>query len=140
MTNLLVAAAATDAAAEKGGAWFEYAPEGSGKSFRVKMRRAGTSNAAYMKRHSDLTRPWRNAARPGQPPNIPHEKDREIMRQLLADTIVVDWNADDFGQPFTKEALIATFEQVDDFVNWVSATASAAENFRKAEVEAAAGN
>lgn len=138
MVNKLVAAAAPDAAAEKNGAWFEYVVDGT--PFRVKLARAGTGNPEFMKLQNKLLKPWRAGARAGQAPDIPHEADRKIQRELYGTTIISDWDAEDFGEPFSKEAAMRTFEALNDFLDWVITTANQQENFRKAELEAAAGN
>lgn len=139
MANKLVAVAGVDPAAEKGGAWFEFSPNGEA-TFRVKLRRAGTGNPDFMKKQNDLLRPYRAGQRTPGNVTIPPEKDREIMRKLYASTIVVDWNADDFGTPFSEAECIATFADYNDFLDWCINTANAAENYRKQEIIEAAGN
>jgi hypothetical protein len=138
MVNKLVAAAGLDPAAEKDGAWFEYSAGGS--IFRVKLARAGTGNAEFMKLQNKLLRPWRAGARGGQAPDIPHEADRKIQRELYGTVIAVDWDADDFGEPFSKEAIIRTFVAMNDFLDWVITISNQQESFRKAELEEAQGN
>ncbi len=138
MVNKLVAAAGVDPAAEKNGAWFEYVA--GGDTFRVKLARAGTGNADFMKLQNKLLRPWRAGARGGQAPDIPHETDRKIQRELYGTIIVVDWNAEDFGEAFSKEAVIRTFEGFNDFLDWVITISNQQESFRKASLEEARGN
>lgn len=139
MGNKLVAAAGVDPAAEKEGAWFEFSPNGE-TVFRVRMRRAGTGNPEFMKKQNDLLRPYRAGQRTPGSVVIPPEKDREIMRKLYASTILVDWNADDFGEPFTEANAIAAFAGYNDFLDWCINTSNAAENYRRQEIEDARGN
>lgn len=140
MFNKLVAAAATDAAAEAEGTWFEFCPDGVSR-FRIKLARSGTGNPAFVKMQTDMLRPYRLAMRPGSTQlNIPHEKDREIQRVLHAKTIVKDWDALDIGMPFSVEACIETMKESNDFLDWVITTAAASDNFRKVQIEESAGN
>lgn len=138
MTNKLVAAAGVDPAAEKDGAWFEYGA--GGLAFNVKLARAGSGNPEFMKLQNRLLKPWRSGAKGGGSMDIPHETDRRIMRELYAKTIVKDWDATQFGQPFTIENCIDTMRDLNDFLDWVINISNAQENYRKAELEEAAGN
>lgn len=138
MVNKLVAAAAVDPAAEKDGAWFEYTK--GGQTFRVRIAKSGTSNAEFMKTQARLLKPWRAGAKGGNAPEIPPEADRQIMRQIYAQTVVKDWEAEDFGETFTPDRCIETFRLLDDFLTWVVNISAEQDNFRKAEIEEAQGN
>lgn len=138
MVNKLVAAAAVDPAAEKEGTWFEYIK--NGQTFRVKLARSGTSNPEYMKLQARLLKPWRAGAKGGQAPEIPPEADRQIMRQLYAETVVRDWEFKDFDEPFSVANCVATFKMLDDFLTWAVNISDSQDNFRKVEIEEAAGN
>lgn len=140
MVNKLIAAAATDAAAEAEGAMFEFCPDGVSR-FRIKLARSGTGNPAFVKMQTDMLRPYRLAMRPGSSNlNIPHEKDREIQRVLHAKTIVKGWNEEDVGVPFSVETCIEMMKESNDFLDWVITTSANSENFRKIALDDTAGN
>jgi hypothetical protein len=138
MVNMLVAAAGVDPAAERDGQWVEYAR--GGKVFNVKLARAGTGNPEFMKLQNKLLKPWRAGARGGQPAEIPHEQDRKIQRELYASVIVVDWDAKQFGEEFTKENVINLFIVLNDFLDWVITVSNDADTYVKRSLEEAAGN
>lgn len=138
MVSKLEAAAATDAAAEAQGTWFEYTA--SGERFRVKLARAGSTNEPFAKMQSDLLKPYRLKHRGTGPLDIPPAKDREMSRELYSKTVVKDWNEEDVGVPFSVEACADIFLKAPDFQDWVVNTAASADNFRKADIEARAGN
>lgn len=138
MVNKLEAAAATDTAAEVDGAWFEYTASGS--VFRIKLARAGTVNEPFAKLQNDLLKPWRLRHRGTGPLEIPPKDDREMARKLYSQTVVKDWNVDDVGVPFSVEAVADLFIKAPDFQDWVVNTAQSADNFRRADIEARAGN
>jgi hypothetical protein len=139
MVNKLVAAAATDAAAEGSGAWFEYSA--SGQTFKVKLARAsGSVNPEFGKLQNELLKPYRFKHRGAGPLDIPPEKDREMSRELYSRTVVKDWNVEDVGVEFSPEAVASVMVQAPDFQDWVVNTSANADNFRKADIEAIAGN
>ncbi len=143
MTNKLkqTAAATSNAAAEQGGVWVEYArvnEAGKIDTYRVKLSRAGTMNAQFQKVGSDLTKKFRKSGTEVE--NIDLETQRKITSEIYARTIVKDWNADDFGVSFSVEECIDTFSADNDFLDFCISEAGKASVFRKEVVQAETGN
>lgn len=135
--NKLVAAAASDPAAEVEGVWREFSIDGV-NIFRVKLRRAGPSNPQFAKLGEELMRKYRLSGTDVN--DIDPLKQRELARELYAKTVVADWNADDFGVPYTADECAKTMEASTDFQDWVVNQSNRAAEYRKKAVEAAGGN
>lgn len=136
MVNKLVAAAETDPAAEAG-AWFEFNPAGT--PFRVKLARVGPNNQAFTKELEQRVRPYRQGVRDNNAV-IPPDVERKINAELYAKHVVLDWDAEAVGEPYSVDACVKAFLQAPDFLAWAMGAASNAESFRKRNIEANAGN
>lgn len=133
-----VAAETRDLTKERDGIEITYLGPGGDGTFRVRVRRAGAENPDFHKLSEKLLRPIRRSGRDMD--ELPLSKQREITRQLYAHTVVLGWNEEDFGEPFTPENAIATFEADNDFLSFVVGEAIKAHNFRRETVAEIAGN
>jgi len=135
--KMAMRSAAVDRTAEREGAWVEYATI-SGETFRVKVKRACSTNASFLKRSEELTRKYRKQGI--ELSQVPQDKQREITTTLYSETIVTDWNADDFGVPFSVAECVAAFKGDPDFQDFCVDEANRQANFVKAVNEEVAGN
>jgi hypothetical protein len=135
--KMAMRSAAVDRTAEREGAWVEYGTI-QGETFRVKIRRAVSTNAAFLKRSEELTRKYRKHGI--ELSQVELTKQREITTTLFAETIVVDWNAEDFGCAFSVEECKAAFIGDPDFQDFCVEEANKQANFVKAVREDIAGN
>lgn len=115
----------------------EYIPNGE-DVFRVKLRRAGGMNDDFNKAWEKTTRPYRRGGVDmGQlAPSI----QRKLSGKAYADTVVADWNTDDFGVPFSPEACAKQFEETPHFLDWCVTRANEAQAFREESRKTDAGN
>lgn len=110
---------------EKVGVWVEVG------SARFKCRRAGGANDDYINLAAKKIRPFAQAI---QDDVLPREMGDDLMAEVYAETIVLDWeNVTDRqgGQiPFSKEACVALFKELPNVFALVRAQADRAGNFR----------
>lgn len=122
--------------AERLGIWVEF------HNIRVKIARAGGSNAAFEALVERKTRSYRRAgvSLDSLPPNV----QKAISREAYAEAIVLDWEGPSTkdGQPikYTPEAGKEAFERYPDFFTFVVSMATDASNFRAAALENEAKN
>lgn len=129
--NALVSRAKTDPTLEQQGIWREYSPDGQ-KTFRVLLARAGGSNIKFLKAAEEVYRPIRTSG--VDPAKIPVDAQREKSGKLYAEAIVLGWNEEDFEQPFSQQAVMDTFRQVPDFLEWCIGEATKADSYRRQAV------
>lgn len=132
----------TDNRAETGGVVLDY-----GDGVKIRIARAGGSNARYLSRLDQLARRYRRQI---QLDTLPDSVAREMMRRLYAETVVLGWEGvtgEDFGREgdtspvaFSVDNCIALFECLPDLFLDVQAQASSIAVFRSSLDEGDAGN
>lgn len=135
--NKLLKVAATNNAAETGGVERTFSVDGV-NNFRVTLRRAGPTNPLFMKLSEEIMRPYREAGVDAN--DIDPIRQREISREVYAKAVIVGWNEEDFGEPYSAEAAIRTMAGSTDFQNWVITQAQSAGNYRVKALGEIAGN
>ncbi len=95
-----------DTVKEAEGVWATYTADGE-TMFRLKLAFAGGANERYMKRSEEMLRPFRRSG--VDLDTVAVERQRQISGDLFAETIVTDWNADDFGEAFNVESCKEAF-------------------------------
>ena len=127
-----IANLATDPNLEKEGVWVDYG------DYRVKLRRWNNPECRAMIKR--LSRPYRHF-RDG----LPDDVNRRLTAQVLAETIVVDWEGlTKNGKPLKFDAKTAQEIFVDpkmtDFTENILTAAQSAEAFRVEALEATGKN
>ncbi|HOY61539.1 MAG TPA: hypothetical protein PK745_00035 [bacterium] len=135
--NRLVDATAYDTDAANTGVWKTFVAPNL-EEFRVCLKLGGVYNDAFGKKMLELTAKYRNNNI--QMENIEPKVQRQIVAQATAETIVADWSAEDFGQPFSVADCAATLVAAPAFAKWVSDTTNTTSDFIKKEQERIAGN
>lgn len=120
---------------ESEGVWLDYGDGG-----RVRVARAGGSNKTYLKAMERLSRKHKRQL---QLDILPSEVQQRVMREVVADTIVVEWEIKgENGEviPGDRASIIKTFEDLPDFFNDVLLQAQNTALFKEHLDEADAGN
>lgn len=104
-------------------------------------------NAKFVKRFNDLTKPYgpqsANFGKFGTQSNIPDDKMIGIMKQLVAETILVDWGGmTEDGEPldYSVDNAIAIFTKHEKFMLDVIEQAQDDANFKRDLMEEELGN
>ena len=139
----------TDKAAEAEGVWQEVGiNEHNGKPQEIKLSRMSKSNKRYTKELERATRPHSSAI---QNESLDNELGAKILREVFADTVILDWRniprSELTGNPedteelaFTRENVLALFEELPDLYDDWEARAKKAASFREQEREVAGKN
>ena len=110
----------SDKTSEKNGVWVDYGPD-----LGIKVRRAGRMNKDYVRAFEKATRTFRKRERLGI--ETPPEQADKILRQVFAETIVIDWKGID--DPCTPENIVRYFEEYPDLFDDIRVVASGREIF-----------
>lgn len=135
----------TDKGLEENGIWLDYGP------FRLLCARSGGANRKFAKRLEAKTRPYQRALK--NETIDPDVVDR-LMRELFAETVILDWNVkDDKGQwvrgielpdgsvgSVTPENVAAVLADIPDVWTDIQNEAQKAANYRRAVQDANSGN
>lgn len=127
---------ATDPELETKGIYLEYGNNSKKLPIRIRIARAGGSNKAFAKELEIETRPYRRQI---QNETIDMEVLEEIMRKVVAKTIVLGWEnvEDEYGEdfPFSQANCIDLFTKLPDMYADIRAQAEKASLFRKEMLE-----
>ena len=130
----------TNKQAEVDGAWVEVCRNDDGSICRVKIRRSGRRNAAYLKALEKAAKPYKNIGLD----NLDAETDAKIMRNVLAEAVIVGWEnvqlVDGENLEFSRENVLCVLEELPDLQDFISARAADIATFREAQLEADAKN
>jgi hypothetical protein len=125
----------TDANKETAGVWVEFFA--GGDTIRVKIARAGGSNAAFTKLANELAKPYRRGN--VNPADIPAAVENALNARLYATAVVLDWEGvcgnDEQPIPYTVETGIEVFKGAPVFLEFVMQEASNFKNFNIAARE-----
>lgn len=127
----------TDKKVEAAGIELDYG------EFWIKIARAGGGNKKYMRVLEAVSRPHRRAIQSG---NLPPEKANEVLQEVYAKAVVLDWGGegmvDEAGKPlkFSPKACMDLFQRLPDLFEDVKAQAESFINFKVEEAEADAKN
>lgn len=140
----------TDKTAETEGVWIEVGiNEHNSRPQRIKISRMSKSNKRYTKELERVTRPHSSAI---QNETLDNELSAKLLREVFADTILLDWDnipkseltGDDADAAeelaFTRENVLALFEELPDLYDDWEARAKKSAAFRETERENAAKN
>jgi len=115
----------TDKALEKEGIILDYG------DFKIKIARAGGSNAAFQKALVSKIRPFKRQIEAGAIPDGVAEK---LFLEVYAEAVVLDWEGvtDEHGNPlpYSKENAVKLFSDLPDLFRDVQNQAAAISNFR----------
>jgi len=134
--NNLVAATTKNADAVKNGIWRTFST--GVKEFRVKILPSGSHNDALQKKAAELLKVYQRSNVNLQ--QIDPKKQKKLTAELYAATVVVDWNADDFGEPYSPEAVERTMLSAQEFADWLVEESRDISNFRDEEKKEVSGN
>jgi hypothetical protein len=118
---------------------------------KIRIARAGGSNDRYQKTLEALTKPYRRAI---QTETLDNDTSREILRQVYARAVILDWQTKGADGEFAKgiegadgtllevnvENIVKTFKALPDLFTDVIAQANQVSLFRSGDLEADAGN
>lgn len=126
---------ASDAKAEQAGTWVPVGP------FKFKLARAGGANERFQKEAAKRFKPFQAAI---SNDTMPKEMAEDLVIEIFVDTIVLDWadvgDRDGVAIPFSKDAARKLFRDLPNLFEDLQKEAVKAGNFRKENLEAAAGN
>ena len=115
----------TDKALEKEGIVLDYG------DFKIKVARAGGSNAAFQKALTSKIRPYKRQLDAG---TIPDDVAEKLFLEVYAESVVLGWEGvtDEDGKPlpFSKENAVKLFSDLPDLFRDVQNQAAAISNFR----------
>ncbi len=138
----------TDKSAETDGVWITVGLHNN-KPQEIKISRMTRSNKRYQKALEEATRPHSSAI---QNETLEEELGGKLLREVFADTIILDWRnvpkseltgveADDkVDLPFSRENVLALFEELPDLYDDWESKAKKSAAFREKEKEANAKN
>jgi hypothetical protein len=132
----------TDEASEQEGIWLEYADEdGKGPPARIKIARAGGSNAKYMR---VLERRYKPVRRQSQLGILDPKVSEEILAQVYAEAVLLGWEnvTDPEGKPlpFNVENAVKLLTDLPELFSEIQIQANRMSLFRADLREADAGN
>ena len=115
----------TDKTLEKEGIVLDYG------DFKIKVARAGGSNAAFQKALTSKIRPYKRQLDAG---TIPDDVAEKLFLEVYAESVVLGWEGvtDEDGKPlpFSKENAVKLFSDLPDLFRGVQNQAAAISNFR----------
>jgi hypothetical protein len=121
--------------AEARGVWVSVGP------FQFKLARAGGGNDAFTKEATKRFKPFQVAI---SNETMPEDMAKDMVVDIFVDTVVLDWknvgDRDGNELPFSKDAARKLFKDLPNLFTEVQAQATKTGNFRKENLEAAAGN
>ncbi len=123
---------------EAEGVWVEYVG-----GVKLQLRRAGPTNADYKRSLETRMQPYRRRLDIGA--KIPEDTQREVLANVYADSIVVNWEgmpdeATGEAQPFTRDNVVKALFTNPDFFKMVQEDAANMAYFQTVEIEEAAKN
>jgi hypothetical protein len=134
----------TDSALETEGVVINYG------SFRVTLARAGGSNKKFARVLEAKTKPYKRAIDTG---TMDNDRGLELLREVYAEAVILNWETKQQGKyvqgiespdgellPFTKENVLAVFNELPDLFMDLQEQANKAAVFRQSLREEAAGN
>lgn len=134
----------TDGGLEKNGIVLDYG------DFRVTIARAGGANKRFARSLEARTRPYRRAI---QTETMDPERAVELLREVYAESVILRWETQVEGewksgieapdgtlQPFSKENVLRTLNDLPDLFQDIQDQASKAALFRETLREDDAGN
>jgi hypothetical protein len=135
----------TDAEMESKGVIVDYG------DFRVRLAHAGQGNTRYVKYAEKMMKPVRRAMEAG---SLGNERSLAIMLDIYAKTIILDWQVRDGVDkwktgieskdgsilPFNEDNVLSTLKALPNLFLDLQQQATSISNFRRAELEAEAGN
>ncbi len=131
----------TDEAAEREGVWLEYATADGKPPARIKIARAGGSNARYGRVFEAKTKPYRRQMQLG---TLDDKTSERLYAELYAETVVLAWEnvEDEQGAklPFTRENVVKILTDLPELFADVRLQANRLAPFRAVEREADSGN
>lgn len=126
----------TNPSVEQDGVILDY-----GDGVKIRIARAGGANKAFLRAVEAFARKHRRQI---QLDTLPEDTSREILREIVATTVVLGWEGveDEAGNPmpFTKENAIKLFTDLPDLFSDLYAQAQNAALFREEIREADAKN
>lgn len=132
----------TDKAAEVDGVWLEIGiNDHNGLPIKIKLSRMSSSNKRYTKALNTATKPHQSSI---QNDALDNELARKLLREVFAETVLLGWenlpkseltgNDNDKDElEFTKENILAMFDEMPDLYDDWEARAQKASAFREAE-------
>jgi hypothetical protein len=121
----------TDHDLEKGGIILNY-----GEGVRIKIARAGGSNAVFVKTLEKATRPYRKQMESG---TLSDDVANDLFIQVFAESVVKDWenvtDRDGNDLQFSVDNCVKLFKDLPDLFSDVRNAASDVSNFRVEELE-----
>lgn len=115
----------TDKALEKEGIVLDYG------DFKIKVARAGGSNAAFQKALTAKVRPYKRQLDAG---TIPDDVAEKLFLDVYAESVVLGWEGvtDENGKPlpYSKENAVKLFSDLPDLFRDVQSQAASISNFR----------
>lgn len=125
----------SDASLESSGVWVTVG------TMEFKLARAGGDNDDFVKAVTKNFKPFQAAIAAD---TMPKQMAQDLVIEVFADTIVKDWR-NVFGRdkqpiPYTKDNVKALLKDLPNLFMALQSEAQKISNFRKANLEAAAGN
>lgn len=147
MTSSMFRTFETDTSLETDGIWIDYG------DFRVQISRAGGSNKRYVSYAEAKTKPFRRAI---QSDSMPEDRSRELLYDIYAKTVILNWQVADGKQentttkwkngiptkeegkilPVTPENIIQTFRLLPALFIDLQQAAESIALFRKEAIQA----
>lgn len=131
----------TDPNYESQGITLEYGNTPNGKPIRIKIARAGGSNAKFLKALEIKSKPYRRQL---QNETIDPKIADDILMQVFVDSVILDWeNVEDengTALPFNRENCLKLFRDLPDLFADVREQASRSALFRAEIKESATKN
>jgi hypothetical protein len=132
---------ATDTNQEKDGIFLQYGTNSKGLPVRIKIARAGGSNARFAKILERETKPYRRQI---QMETLDEETGQIIQRRVYAKAVILGWeNVEDkagVAIPFTEENVIKVLTDLPDLFIDIRECAAKAALFRSDALESDAKN
>ena len=126
--------------AETEGAWVDVLQNEDGTTCRVKIRRAGRRNKDYSRSFEKHSKPYRRIGLE----NVDPEIDTKIMRNVIIDSVVTDWENVQLEAgvniPFSVANLENVLIELPDLQDFIMAKAQEIETFQEQALEAEAKN
>ena len=137
--NKLLASAAQSGAADlaERGVEVRYSPDGQ-DFFRLTIRPAGAGNEAMLKGSADAVRPYVSSGVPADKLDVKIQ--RLISAKLMAQHVVIGWNEEDFGAPYSRDAVEETLKADPNFAVWLENASNDQIELRRLFREQNAGN
>lgn len=130
----------TNKQAEVEGTFVDVCANDDGTVCRVKLARSGRRNPKYLKALEKASKPFRNIGLD----NLDPETDAKIMREVLADSVIVGWENmqldENVNLDFSRANVIKVLEELPDLMDFISLKAGDIATFKEESLEAEAKN